>query len=357
VASPATTRAYRTRFPRSRRWALACLLAAGVGLTIPGCRGVPAGAPPLARPVFGDPPRRPGRPLILIAMPDSPAFHLTRKAVVRELEDDLDVITAVVGATTRLSEFAAKLAELRPTCLLLLDNPALALYQHYAETQPDSEAVPPAVVAMTPFFIEELRRIRNTTGVAYEVPGVTAFVKLRSVVTRPVRRVAVVHRPRFRQFIDRQARLAAKEDITLVALEVGDDPTATEVRAALGSARDADVDALWVLSDRRLLKSVKFINEVWRPQINLFRIPVVVGLASLVATKAEFASFAVVPDHEELGVQTARLILRVAESGWRADQHPVELPISTLTLANIARLREHGGLKPDAASQIDERVE
>ena len=63
---------------------------------------------------------------------------------------------------------------------------------------------------MTPFFIEELRRIRNTTGVAYEIPGVTAFVKLRSVIARPVRQVAVVHRPRFRQFIDRQRPLAAR---------------------------------------------------------------------------------------------------------------------------------------------------
>ena len=99
--------------------------------------------------------------------------------------------------------------------------------------------MPPAVVSMTPFFIEELRRIRNTTGVAYEIPGVTAFVKLRSVIARPLRKVAVVHRPRFRQFIDRQRRLAAKEDIELQPLEVGADPTAAEVRAALAVARES----------------------------------------------------------------------------------------------------------------------
>ena len=64
-----------------------------------------------------------------------------------------------------------------------------------------------------------------------------------------------------------------------------------------------------------------------------------------------------VPDHEELGVQTARLIYRVAESGWRADEHPVELPISTLTIANLARLSSSWACSADAASQVDEVVE
>jgi hypothetical protein len=313
----------------------------------------PALAPP---PGVTDPPRQPGRPLLFIAMPDSPPFHLVRKAVVRELEGDFDVATAIIDNSTPLRDFSAKLASLQPACLLILDNPALALYQLHVESRPVGEPTPPAVVSMTPFFIEELRRIRNTTGVAYEIPGVTAFVKLRSIVREPVRKVAVVHRPRFRQFIDRQRRLAAKEDILLVPLEVGDDPTAREVREALGTARDSDVDALWVLSDRRLLKSIRFVNDVWRPQINLFRVPVIVGLSTLVAAKANFGTFAVVPDHEELGVQTARLIFRVAESGWRADEHPVELPISTLTIANLARLSLQAGLRPDAASQVDEEV-
>jgi hypothetical protein len=304
-----------------------------------------------------DPPRRGGRPLLLIVMPDSPPFHLVRKSVLRELQGDFDVVTRVVDATTLLPQFSAQVAELRPTGLLVMDNPALALYEAYAESRPDSDPAPPAIVSMTPFFIEELRRIRNTTGVAYEIPGVTAFVKLRSVLARPVRKVAVVHRARFRQFIERQARLAAKEDIVLVPLEVATEPTATEVRAALSYARESQIDALWVLSDRRLLKSARFIKEVWRPQINLFRVPVIVGLSTLVTGKSEFGNFAVVPDHEELGLQTARLIFRVAESGWRADEHPVELPIATRSIANLNRLGELVRLQADAASQVDEVVE
>jgi hypothetical protein len=186
---------------------------------------------------------------------------------------------------------------------------------------------------------------------------VSAFVKLRSVISGPLRKVAVLHRPRFRQFIDRQRRLATREDVELIALEVGSDPTAEEVRAALSTARASDIDALWVLSDRRLLKSIRFINEVWRPQIRQFRVPVIVGLATLVGTAADFGSFAVVPDHGELGVQTARLIFRVAEAGWRADELAVELPISTLTMANLSRLSQHAKLRPEAATQVDEVVE
>jgi hypothetical protein len=364
MASSASIDALR-RWPveTRRRWGFLCLAI----LTVAGsatCAGTPAKTPtaPAAVSPSGttrsdDPPRRPGRPLVLLVMPDSPPFWAVRSAVLRELGRDLDFATQVVTAETQPPELEARVRQLRPACLLAMDNPAVALYQRFAVSRPADDPAPPAVVAMTPFYIEELPRLRNSTGVIYEVPGVTVFIKLRSVIARPLRRVAVVHRPGFRAFIELQKRLAAKEDIELTALEVGEDPTQDEVRAALTSARASKIDALWVLNDRRLLKSQRFLSEVWRPEIKRFQVPVIVGLSALVAGKADFGSFAVVPDHEEMGVQVARLLFRVFESGWRPDEHPVELPISTLSIANLPRLREQGGLTPGAANRVDQVVQ
>ncbi len=304
-----------------------------------------------------DPPRQPGRPLLMLAMPISESFQSVRSGLIRELGGGFDLVTFAVNERTPVAEFADRVDHNKPVCLVLMDNPALALYRQYVDSRPPGRPAPPAVVAMTPFFIEELRRIKNTTGVAYEIPGVTAFVKLRSLIARPLRRVAVVHRARFHEFIERQRRLAAREDIELVPLQVGTNPAVAEIQAAIARARDASIDALWVLPDRRLLRNAAYISEVWRPEIQQFHVPVIVGLKTLVAPGAQFGNFAVVPEHEELGVQTARLIQRVAESGWQADEHPVELPLSTLTIANLASLREQMGLQEDAASRVDEVVQ
>ena len=64
-----------------------------------------------------------------------------------------------------------------------------------------------------------------------------------------------------------------------------------------------------------------------------------------------------VPDHEALGVQSAQLIYKLAETEWRTEEHPVELPISTLTVANLRRLLELRGLRPAADERVDRVVE
>jgi hypothetical protein len=325
-----------------------------------GCRtGLPAD-PPLARPATAaliDPPVRTGRPLIVIAMPDSPPFHVVRKSLVDELQQDFNIASTLISARTQLSDFARQIETLQPKAVVVMDNPVLALYRRYAESCPPARPAPPAVAVMTS-FLEDLRNLERTTGIAYEVPGVTTFVQLRSVIARPVRRVAVLFRPRFAGFIARQAALAAREQITLVPVPVNAEPTASEVRSALrGAQASARMDALWVLNDNSLLRNAAFLEEAWRPEISRLGVPVVVGLSSLVAADARFGTFAVVPDHEALGVQTSQLIFKLADGGWQPDQHPIEPPISTVTIANLRRLQQEFGLQPGAAERVDKVVE
>ena len=338
----------------SRRWLLALLLCA-----LAGCRPGVALVKPLPPLVdaLADPPRRPDKPLLFIAMPDSPPFRVVRRSLVEELQGDFDFVTTLVPRGSSPDAFALSVERHRPKAVVVMDNPVLALYRRYAASRPAGDPAPPAVAVMTS-FLDELTDRSNTTGITYEVPGVTAFVQLRSVIARPVRKVAVLHRPKLRGFIERQARLAAKEQIKLVPIEVSADPSAGEIRAALNLVvKSHGTDALWVLNDNGLLRDASFLEAAWRPALARLDMPVVVGLPSLVVPEARFGNFAVVPDHEALGVQAAQLIYKLAEEGWRVDGQPIEPAISTVTIANLPQLKERFGLREGAAERVDQAVE
>jgi hypothetical protein len=309
---------------------------------------------PQAAPLV-DPPRRPGKSLVLLAMPDSTAFRTVRRALVDEIKKDFDVSTQIVDAHTSLDDFRGRVDAAHPACLVLMDNPTVKLYRAY---QKGHEGPPPPALVVMTSFLEELRAdLPNASGVAYEVPGVTAFVNLRSVIERPVSRVGVLHRPSFKRFVERQKALAAKEQITLVPVEVPSDPGSKDVRDALKTLAAEHVDALWVLNDNGLLKDGRFLEAAWRPELAGLGVPVVVGVPTLVSADARFGTFAVLPDLEAMGVQAANVLFEISESGWRAGEHPVELPVSTLTVVNMRQIKEHFGLREGATRHIDKVIE
>jgi hypothetical protein len=305
---------------------------------------------------LADPPRRPGKALVLVAMPDSTSFRTVRRALVDEIKKDFDVVTQIVDARTDPATFGSRVDAAHPSCLVLMDNPTVKLYRAYQKAHQGPPL--PAVVVMSS-FLEELRGdLPNTSGVAYEVPGVTAFVNLRSVIEKPVARVGVLHRPSFRRFVERQKALAAKEQITMLPVEVPSEPTSSDVRAALRSFHGAgQIDALWVLNDNQLLRDGGFLETVWRPEIASLGVPVVVGVPTLVSAEARFGTFAVLPDLEPMGVQAANVLFEISENGWKAGEHPVELPVSTVTVVNMRQVKQHFGLREGAARRIDKVIE
>ena len=306
---------------------------------------------------IADPPAKPGAPLLLLAMPPAADFQDVRRALITEVKNNFNVSTFLVTASTAPADLAQVIARTSPACLVLMNNATVALYREYQEAHRDQK-LPPAVVVMT-LFLEELQgNLKNTTGIAYEVPGVTAFVDLRSVIRAPVRRVGVVYRPAFRAFIERQKALAAREQIDLVAAEVGKEVDVHGLRAALHGLLTSDkVDALWLLNDNELIKNTQFLDDTWRTEIAAAKVPLVVGVPNLVNPRTPLGSFAVVPDHEALGLQTANLIFELQENGWRADEHGVELPLSVKTVVDLKQLRDNFGLKEDALRHIDRALE
>jgi putative ABC transport system substrate-binding protein len=310
-----------------------------------------ADQPELAKPVIVDPPARPGAKGLLIAMPDARDFVDARKGLVAEVHKDLNVTTFIVSSTSTVEELGAAIEKASPTCVVLMNNSTLGLYQKY-QAQVGNRPVPPAVVLMTSFLEEAVTRVKNITGIAYEVPGVTGFIHLRTVVTKPINRVGVVFRPAFGRFIDKQKKLAARENVELVPVAVPPDVTADQLRDSL-QALASKVDALWMLNDNGLIRDGAFISDTWRAVLRDVSVPLMVGVPNLVDPAEPVGTLAVVPDHEALGLQAANLIFSLADNDWKIEDHPVELPLSVKTIVDVKQARERFGLRPDALQHVD----
>ena len=327
--------------------AIASCATTGGGEAVP---GVTAAA-------FADPLPRSGAQTILIAMPTLGEFVDVRRGLVTEVQKNFNVTTIAVTPETTAAQLGNAIDRTAPACVVLMNNSTFTLFKQYKESK-GSAPVPPAVIVMAS-FIDRLRAaLPHSTGIAYEVPGVTMIRNLRTIITAPVRKVGVIYRPVFRDFIEKQKELAAPEQIEIVAVEVPKDVSAGDLHAAITAlAEKQKVDALWMLNDNGLIRDGRFLDESWRAALKDVKLPVIVGLPNLIDPLSPLGTMAVVPDHETLGLQTANLIFDVADDGWRVEDHAIELPLSVKTIVDIKQARESFGLQPDALRHIDRVAE
>ncbi len=307
--------------------------------------------------VIADPKIRAGAPAIFIAMPNSPTFLEVRKSLVSEVRRTFNVETFVITAATTADALGAAVERANPACLVLMNNATMRLLGTYERAQPD-RTPPPTVLLMASLIEEVQTSLKRATGIAYEVPGVTAFVNLRTIIRAPVRRVGVIYRPALHKFVERQTKPAGVEHIEIVPIAVPSDVTAEGLRDALDTLiHDRHVDAVWMLNDSALVRDSQFRDDAWRAELNEANVPLIVGVANLVNPASPLGTLAVVPDHEALGLQAASLIFELADDGWRVEAHPTELPLSVKTVVDIKMVREKFGLRPDALKHIDEALE
>jgi putative ABC transport system substrate-binding protein len=290
-------------------------------------------------------------------MPNSPNFVEVRKSLVAEVHKNFNIHTFVVGAGTTAADLATAVQTVSPVCVVLMNNLTMNLYRHCQTAHPGT-TMPPAVLLMASFIEEVQAQLKRATGIAYEVPGVTAFVQLRTVIKARVNRVGVVYRPAFQKFVSRQKILAAKEGVEIVPASVPNDVTAAGLREALHDlAHRGKVDAVWMLNDNGLIRDGEFVEDAWRAELNDARLPLIVGVPNLVDPNSPLGTLAVVPDHEALGLQAANLLFDLSENNWQVENHPVELPLSVKTVVDIRLVRANFGLRPDALKHIDRALE
>ena len=299
------------------------------------CAGTPVGG--LSGPE--KPPERTEAPAILVLMPDSLSAQATLKGLRDELEEDYDLIARFVQASTTPEDVAQAVSKLKPRAFVLMNNPTVRLFRRYQQAFPNQASVP-AVALLTSFLRESSRGIRNLTGIIYEVPLVTSLVNLRALLKEPLRRVGVVHRPSFRQFLQEQQQLAVEEGFRLVRAEVSGSGTAS-VRSAIEKLRKDDrVDAIWVLNDNVLLSRLMLLRA-WLPSLRRNETPVVVNVGTLLSRKTTFGTFGVLPDHRALGGQAGALMTMVAERGWNTRNVQLEYPVSVEKVLDLDFARRH----------------
>lgn len=297
-----------------------------------------------------------GSERIVVFLPDTSQTREVWHAMCDEVSADYQLIAVQVQSAEDAGVVAQAIARHRPAALVLMNNPSVAAYGEYQRRDPHAHFLP-AVIVMSSFLDGTERHLYATTGISYEVPLITVVTNLRKLIASPIERVGVVYRTGLRSFVDHQAELAKVEQIALLGEEVSSAPNASELKRAVRRLKQG-ADALWVLNDDRLL-SPRLIVDGWLPALDERPwVPTIVGVPSLVSPKNAFGTFAVLPDHAALGVQTADLLFAIAENGWTlpADAR-IQLPLSTTTTIDLSSARERFRLREQALTQVDRILE
>lgn len=298
----------------------------------------------------------PGKPAVLVCMPDTKQTREVWSGLKDELAGHFTLVAVDVHGDHGGEVLARAMAELHPVCVVLMNNPTVFAYARYQATA-GLAAYPPAIVVMTSFLDRRPTAIAGATGISYEVPLITVVTNLRKLMSSPVERVGVIRRMPLHSFVTHQAELARREQIGVIEQPVSLEPNAAELKYALREVKQ-HCDAIWVLNDDRLL-SERLIADGWLPGLNERPYkPAIVGAASLVSPGQSFGTFAVLPDHGALGVQTANRIFDLADADFKLTEHDeVDLPLSTTTSVDLVQARARFALRQDALEQVDHILE
>jgi hypothetical protein len=330
---------------------------AGLSIVLPSCRPTDPAEDPATRIVLESGARRAGHDAIVVFLPKTRETQELWDSFRSELSEEFDVIPYEVTPTTTPQDLGTAIAKLRPASVVLVNNPTVRLYQRYTKTRPKDAPRLPAVVLMSSFLEEYYRQIPDAIGIAYEVPLITSVVNLRAFFEGDMRRIGVLARPAFLSYVSRQQQLAAIEGISVIELPLSEAPDDDEVSEAIEIlCRKDRLDALWILNDNVLLDP-EMIASAWMPSLERCSVPVIVGVRALVNPQVHFGSFAVLPDHEALGVQAADLVYELADADWEVGDLGVELPLSVRTTVDIAQARERLRFREKMLSNVDVIVE
>lgn len=296
---------------------------------------------------------------ILVLRADGPNFKETMNGLSRELGSDVRIEDRIVGPGFGSGELARLIAKTRPHALVLMDNEAIRLHAGAQRLWGDSVPYPPAIALMAVRVDKAIAGLGNSSGIFYEVPGMTTFVNLRSLASEPVRKVGVIMRPYMADFVRESAKWCRMENIELIAYEVSEDrkDVARAVRSGVRRLRDRDgVDALWILNDNFFLTK-EIISGGWLPALERFRKPVLVGVENLVSSGSGFGTYAVLPDHYGLGAQAAGMVLRLKEDGWMMEAlTSVEQPLAVIKILNLKQARKSLNIKDASLMEVDKVI-
>ena len=294
---------------------------------------------------------------VLVLMPNSAGAQSALVGLQEEVGEDLTLLTEYVTSDTSVEDMKSFFEKSSPSAVILMNNPTVTLYKKYQESLGADAKHPPALMMMASFLRQTSKGVINGTGINYEIAAITCFVSLRNILNQPIRKVGVIYRDAFDDFINEQKAMAAQEKIELVTRRISTKNVKSSLKKTIKSLVSGDdVDALWILNDNVLLNKALLVKS-WLPALKRNEKPVLVNVQSLVSPKFRFGSFAVLPDHTALGVQAANLLFELQENDWQVGDKDLEEPVAVEKVLLVPFAKKHMELKENALDQIDVQVE
>jgi len=274
--------------------------------------------------------------MALVLRGDSEAFEQVVEGITGDLEEDLAFKEYIVGKGTSAADIQKFVVEVSPNIVILVGNHSINAYTKYQKESGKKE-FPPAI-ALAALYVDKLvKKMENATGIRYEIPAVTSVVNLRSLLKSNVKKVGVVYRSWMKSFIKENAEYCRREGIELVGYEISGKKKnySKKIKKGVKKLLKKDIDALWIVNDNALLNKDALVKG-WIPSLKKAETPVIVGVKSLVQTKFNFGSYAIVPDHYALGVQGASAIAEIMDEDWNLEDRDIEQPLSVNKLVNVS---------------------
>ena len=296
---------------------------------------------------------------IVVALhPAGDDFNQALQGVRANLGDEVGVQSVVMKKGDEWGQVKGAVLKLNPQLFVLMDNQAIKIYKQYRDETQKAGKEPLSAVALMALQLDKVTEGMNMAGISYEIPVVTSVVNLRAVSSKPIRSVGVIYRKGWEGFVQMNASFCQTEKVSLVGYAVPDDGNdyASDLQKGLKNLiGEKKVDAIWVLNDNKLLNN-QTIVKAWIPGLSSSSVPVIVGVETLIQTKFNLGTFAVLPDHAGLGGQVANMIFEIKDNDWKVGDRQIDQPLSVIKMLNSTLARKKGFLREDGLSTVDREV-
>ncbi|MBN1982065.1 MAG: hypothetical protein JW795_11070 [Chitinivibrionales bacterium] len=283
-----------------------------------------------------------GSESILILRSAGIIFEETAKSLSNEIAENFSVRDVVINETFSIESLQQEISQVSPRLIVLMNNAAIKLYKRYCETLSSSQQPTASLSIMGVYIEKSIEGLKNAAGISYEIPVVTSAANLRSILNMPVTKIGVIYREFMADFFQKNRRYCEAENMWLVermiAKDENDYPAALE-KNLKELLQQEKVEVIWIVNDNVFLKP-DLIAQVWKPLLNKYKKPAIVGVESLVQPDIGLGTFAVLPDNIALGIQAAEMIYMASENGWKLTATVVP-PLSVTKIVNMKLLTDY----------------
>ncbi len=294
---------------------------------------------------------------IIAIFPKGDAVRDVLVNVKEAVGEDIDVVEIEVEKDEQWENISQKALSAKPKAFLLLDNVSIRIYKEYFKEVVEGDPIP--AVSLMAIQIERETSGLPILGISYEVPIVTSVVNLRIVSKKSISKVGVIYRDSWEPFIERNKEFCKSENVELVGYSIDDDTDGVLGQIKKGIKKlikKKKVDAIIVLNDNFLLNK-KSLTKAWMPKMKKLKIPVIVGVETLVNTNFKMGDFAVIPDNVGLGGQAGNLLFELMDNDWMLDEGRVDPSLSVMKILNRTLAEKKGFLNEEGLPYVDKEVE